>query len=165
MSDGGGGCKAAFLANVLTHNASVISLIDTKAGLILGSAAVLLTILAFLDADGLGAAARAALVAALASFGAAAVLSFLTILPRITAWTRGETAIFYISVVKQSREEYRAKVRAMTDEQIIDDYANNIYALAAVQAKKFRMLAGALCSMMISVCMMAAAIFIHIQAQ
>ena len=157
--------KAAFLANVLSHNAGVISLIDTKAGLILGSAAVLLALLALLDAGGLGPGARAALAAALASFGAAAVLSFLTILPRITAWTRGETAIFYTSVAGMSREEYRARVEAMTEEDIIGDYAYNIHALAAIQAKKFRMLTGALCFMMVAVCAVAAAAFIHVQAQ
>ena len=153
--------RIAFLANVLNHNAAVISLVDTKAGLILGSAAVLFPLLAFVSTGDLSLGARAALVVALAPLAAAAAFSFLTILPRITARAAGETSIFYTSVAKMDKEEYQRKVEEITPEQIIADYADNIHALAVIQAKKVRMLTCALWSMMASIGAVAIALFVH----
>lgn len=158
------GHRIAFLANVLGHNAAVISLVDTKAGLILGSAAVLFPLLAFLGTGDMAPGARAALAGALVPLGAAAAFSFLTILPRITARAAGETSIFYTSVAKMDKEEYRRMVGGITPGQIVADYADNIHALATIQAKKVRMLACALWSMMASVAAVAAALFIHAHA-
>ena len=154
------GHRIAFLANVLDHNAAVISLIDTKAGLILGSVAVLFP-LAFLSMGDLDAGTRTALAAALVPFGITAVFSFLTILPRITARAAGETSIFYTSVAKMDKKEYQRRVEKITPSQIIGDYADNIHALAAIQCRKVRMLACALWSMMASVAAVAAALFVH----
>ena len=149
---------------MLDHNAAVISLVDTKAGLILGSAAVLFPLLAFLGTGDLAPGARTALVGALAPLGVAAAFSFLTILPRITARAAGETSIFYTSVAKMDKEEYRRMVEGITPGQIIADYADNIHALAAIQAKKVRMLVCALWSMMASVAAVAAALLVHAYA-
>lgn len=146
---------------MLDHNAAVISLIDTKAGLILGSVAVLFPLLAFLSMGDLAPGAKAALSAAFVPFGITAVFSFLTILPRITARVAGETSIFYTSVAKMDKKEYQRRVEKITLDQIIGDYADNIHALAAIQAKKVKMLACALWSMMASVAAVAAALFVH----
>lgn len=156
--------KIAFMANVMSHNVAVISLIDTKAGLILGSAAVLLPLLALLDVGQLAPAARTALATALVPLFAAAAFSFLTILPRITARGPGETCIFYTSITKLDREAYQRRVQTIAPDQIIDDYADNIYALAVIQDKKTKMLARALWSMMATVALVAVTLFMHIYA-
>ena len=149
---------------MLDHNAALISLIDTKAGLILGSVAVLFPLLAFLSMGDLAPGTKAALAAALVPFGITAVFSFLTILPRITARAPGETSIFYTSVAKMDKKEYQRRVEKITPDQIIGDYADNIHALAAIQARKVKMLAYALWSMMVSVAAVAAALFVHAYA-
>lgn len=153
-----------FLASTLSHNAGVISLIDTKAGLIMGSVAVLLPLLAFLDVGQLGSLTKTMLICSLCLFALAAAFSFLTILPRITARPAGETCIFYTSVVGLDKKAYQRRVKAITPEQVIDDYADNIHALATIQEKKVRMLAGALWTMMASIAMVAATISIHAYA-
>ena len=158
------GHRIAFLANVLDHNAALISLIDTKAGLILGSVAVLFPLLAFLSMGDLAPGTKTALAAALVPFGITAVFSFLTILPRITARAPGETSIFYTSVAKMDKKEYQRRVEKITPDQIIGDYADNIHALAAIQVRKVKMLACALWSMMASVAAVAAALSIHAYA-
>lgn len=156
--------KIAFMTNVLSHNAAVISLIDTKAGLILGSAAMLFPLLAFLDVGQLAPVARATLAAAFVPLFATAAFSFLAILPRITARAADETCIFYTSITKMDREAYQRRVQAITPDQMINDYADNIHALAVIQAKKAKMLTRALWSMMASVAVVAAALFIHTSA-
>lgn len=154
--------KISFLANVMAHNASIISLIDTKAGLILGSVAVLFPLLALLDIGQLGSGAKIALAAALALFCLTATFSFLTILPRITRRTTGQTCIFYTSIIKLGKKEYLDGVESITAEKIVADYADNIHALATIQDKKVRMLARSLWSMMASITMVAVALIVHI---
>lgn len=160
--DDNAGHKISFLADTLGHNAGMISLIDTKAGLIMGSVAVLLSLHVFLDVGQLGPYAKATLICALCLFGLAAIFSFLTILPRITARPAGETCIFYTSVVGLDKAAYQRKIRAITAEEIIDDYADNIHALATIQEKKVEMLVAALWSMMASIAMVAVTISIHV---
>lgn len=156
--------KISFLANVMSHNASVISLIDTKAGLILGSVAVLLSLLALLDVSQLDHGAKAMLSTALALFCSTAAFSFLTILPRITKRTTDQTCIFYTSITKLDKKEYLDNVESITSDRIIADYADNIHALAAIQDKKVKMLACALWSMMASIAMVAAMLIVHTYA-
>lgn len=156
--------KIAFMANVLSHNAAVISLVDTKAGIILGSAAVLFPLLALLGVGQLAPAAKLALAAVPVPLLATAVFSFLTIHPRITARAAGETCIFYTSITKMEKKDYQQRVQTITPEQIIDDYADNIHALAVIQAKKAKMLTRALWSMMASVAAVAVTLFIHVCA-
>ena len=143
--------KIAFMANVLNHNAAVISLIDTKAGLILGSVAVLFPLLALLDIGQMAPAAKTTLAVAPVPLFAAAAFSFLTILPRITDRAAGETCIFYTSIAKLDKNDYQRRVQAITPDQIVCDYADNVYALATIQNKKARMLARALWSILTSV--------------
>ena len=154
--------QISFLANTLSHNADVISLIDTKAGLIMGSVAILLPLLAFLDIGEMVPHAKVTLICALGLFGLSAVLSFLTILPRVTTRPAGETCMFYTSVVGLDKKAYQCKVKAITTEQIIDDYADNIHALARIQEKKVKMLTGALWTMIVSIAMVAVTISIHV---
>ena len=164
MGDAAADHQIPFMASTLSHNAGVISLIDTKAGLIMGSVAVLLPLLAFLDIGQMGPHAKVTLICALGLFCLSAVFSFLTILPRITSRPAGETCIFYTSVVGLDKKAYQRRVKTITPEQIIDDYADNIHALATIQEKKVKMLAGALWAMMTSIAMVAATISIHAYA-
>ena len=143
--------KIDFAKNVLEHNSDLIHLIDTKAGLILGSSGIILGLLSFFDRSPAVESTTYALFATVMFLGATMVFSFLTIFPRITPKAKTDTAIFYKSITQQTEEEYSKIIDSLTYEKIIADYANNIHRLAVVQKRKFRTLRISLSFMMISV--------------
>ena len=143
--------KIDFARNVLEHNSDLIHLIDTKAGLILGSAGIILGLLSFFDRSQAVENTTYALLVTVVFLGATIVFSFLTIFPRITRKVKTDTAIFYESITQQTEEEYSEIIDSLTYEKIIADYANNIHSLARVQKRKFKILRISLSFMMISV--------------
>ena len=143
--------KIDFARNVLEHNSDLIHLIDTKAGLVLGSAGIILGLLSFFDRSQTLESTIYALFTTVVFLGATMAFSFLTIFPRITPKTKTHTAIFYESITQQTEEEYSKIMDSLTYETIIADYANNIHRLAVVQKRKFRTLRISLSFMMISV--------------
>lgn len=151
MSKNLGNKKIDFAKNVLEHNSDLIHLIDTKAGLILGSSGIILGLLSFFDRSQVVESTTYALFATVMFLGATMVFSFLTIFPRTTPKAKTDTAIFYKSITQQTEEEYSKIIDSLTYEKIIADYANNIHRLAVVQKRKFRTLRISLSFMMISV--------------
>ena len=143
--------KIDFARNILEHNSDLIHLIDTKAGLVLGSAGIILGLLSFFDRSSIVENTTYALFATVVFLGATMVFSFLTIFPRITSKTKTDTAIFYESITQQTEKEYSKIIDSLTREKIIVDYANNIHSLAMIQKRKFRTLRMSLALMMISV--------------
>ena len=143
--------KIDFARNILEHNSDLIHLIDTKAGLVLGSAGIILGLLSFFDRSSIVENTTYALFATVVFLGATMVFSFLTIFPRITPKTKTDTAIFYESITQQTEKEYSKIIDSLTREKIIVDYANNIHSLAMIQKRKFRTLRMSLALMMISV--------------
>ncbi len=140
-----------FVRDVLEHNNSLITLIDTKAGLVLGSAGIILGLLSFFDRTLMVGNTINALFVTIGLLGSTIIFSFITIFPRLTSKTKGETAIFYASIIQQSKEEYRKMVNGLTPEKIIDDYSDNIFSLAKVQESKFKTLRISLIFMILSV--------------
>ncbi len=128
--------KINFAKNILDHNSDLISLIDTKAGLVLGSAGIILGLLSFFDRETLGNAIIPLFVTMMLLLGTIC-FSFFTIFPRLTKKIKGETAIFYPAIVQFTIEEYKTKLENISPEEILKDYINNIYSLAKVQEKKF----------------------------
>ncbi len=146
-----GDSKIGFARDVLEHNNTLIHLIDTKAGMVLGSAGIILGLLSFL-AHGMAVGhAVYALCATAGLLGTTVFLSFLVIYPRTTPKARGETAIFYESIIQQTGEEYYTTLEGMTPDRILADYAHNIHSLALVQKNKFRFLKMSLVFMVLSV--------------
>ena len=153
--------KIDFAKNVLEHNSDLIRLIDTKAGLVLGSSGIILGLLSFFDRSLVVESTAYALFATVVFLGATMVFSFLTIFPRITPKTKTDTAIFYESISKQTEEEYSEIIDSLTHEKIIVDYANNIHSLAMVQKRKFKTMRISLILMMISVGSLMATLFCY----
>lgn len=151
MSDAGITEKTDFLKYILEHNSSLISLIDTKAGLILGSAGIILGLLSFFDKTVMTNNTTYILFITIGLLGSTIIFSFLTIFPRITSKTRNETSIFYASIIQQSKEEYGKIIDALTLEKILNDYSDNIYSLAKIQERKFNHLRISLILMILSV--------------
>ena len=143
--------KIDFARNVLEHNSDLIHLIDTKAGLVLGSAGIILGLLSFFDRSQTVESTTYALFTTVVFLGATMVFSFLTIFPRINPKTKTYTAIFYESITQQTEEEYSKIMDSLTHKKIVTDYANNIHSLARVQKRKFKTLRISLALMMISV--------------
>ncbi|MDE0526162.1 MAG: DUF5706 domain-containing protein [Thaumarchaeota archaeon] len=143
--------KIDFAKNILEQNSNLIRLIDTKAGLILGSAGIILGLLSFFDHSLVAKNTEYALFATVTFLGATMIFSFLTIFPRTTSKAKTETAIFYESIIQQTEEEYSKTIDILTCEKIIADYARNIHSLARVQKRKFSTLRMSLVLMMISV--------------
>ena len=143
--------KIDFARNILEHNSDLIHLIDTKAGLILGSSGIILGLLSFFDRSSVVENTMYALFATVMFLGATMIFSFLTIFPRTTPKTKTYTAIFYKSITQQTEEEYSEIIDSLTYEKIIADYTNNIHRLAVVQKRKFKTLRMSLLFMMISI--------------
>ena len=143
--------KIDFARNILEHNTDLIHLIDTKAGLVLGSSGIILGLLAFFGRSSVAENTTYVLFATVALLGATMVFSFLTVFPRTTSKAKTDTAIFYESITQQTEAEYSKTIDSLTYEKIIADYANNIHSLAMVQKRKFRTLRMSLVLMMISV--------------
>lgn len=132
--------KIDFAKDVLEHNNSIITLIDTKSGLVLGSAGIILGLLSFFDRDSLQSYTLIALFFTMGLLASTIIFSFITIFPRITKKTKNETAIFYQSIIKSTMKEYTDSLKGLTPQKILDDYANNIHSLAKVQETKFNTL-------------------------
>ncbi|QLH04773.1 hypothetical protein C5F49_05180 [Nitrosopumilus oxyclinae] len=131
--------KIAFARDALEHNNSIINLIDTKSGLVLGASGIILGLLTFFERDGLGYAIFPLFVTMGLLLGTI-MFSFFTIFPRITKKFKGETAIFYPAITKLSMSEFEEKLKKYSTEDILKDYANNIHSLAKVQERKFEVL-------------------------
>lgn len=143
--------KIDFARNILEHNNDLIHFIDTKAGLVLGSAGIILGLLSFFDRSSVTENTAYVLFITVILLGSTMVFSFLTIFPRTTPKTKTETAIFYESITQQTGEEYSKTIDSLTYEKIIADYASNIHSLARVQKRKFNTLRASLILMMSSV--------------
>ena len=131
--------KIDFAKNILDHNSNLISLIDTKAGLVLGSAGIILGLLSFFDGEILEETIIPLFLTMSLLLGTI-VFSFFTIFPRLTKKFKGETAIFYPAITKLTMDEYKRKLEGISCNDILKDYANNIYSLAGIQERKFNYL-------------------------
>ncbi len=140
-----------FARDILEHNSALIRLIDTKAGMILGSAGIILGLLSFFAHGMVVGHAVYALCVTVGLLGITVFLSFMVILPRITPKAKGETAIFYESIIQQTEEEYYTMLEEMIPDKILADYARNIHSLALVQKRKFGFLRMSLVFMVLSV--------------
>ena len=141
--------KINFASDILEHNNSLITLIDTKAGLVLGAAGIILGLLSFFDRDNLGNTIISLFVTMGLLLGTI-LFSFLTIYPKITSKFKGESAIFYPAIIKLTMKEYESKLKELSSNDILNDYANSIYSLAKVQEKKFQTLRISVCFMIAS---------------
>lgn len=141
--------KIDFASDVLEHNNSLITLIDTKSGLVLGTAGVILGLLSFFERENIG----NTIIPLFTTMGlllGTILFSFLTIFPQITKKDKGETAMFYQSIIKNTSKEYSDSLKKITPEKIIEDYAHNIHSLAKIQQSKFNTLRLSSIFMMIS---------------
>ena len=143
--------KIDFAKDVLEHNNSLITLIDTKSGLVLGSAGIILGLLSFFDRNNLDTLTLIALFVTMGLLASTILFSFFTIFPRITKKEKNETAIFYQSIIKNTMQEYEKILQDLTPDKILKDYANNIHSLANVQNEKFNTLRISLGFMMASI--------------
>ncbi len=147
--------KIRFAKDILKHNNTLIRLIDTKARMVLGSAGIILGLLSFLDHDMVVGHAVYVLYVTAGLLVTTVILSFLVIYPRTTSTAKGETAIFYRSIIQQTRKEYHSMLEGITPDGILADYTRNIYSLALVQKNKFRFLKASLISMVLSIVFLA----------
>ena len=139
-----------FTESILKHNADLVNFADTKAGLILGSAGIMLSLLTFFGKMGLNVYEIFGLIITVILLSITIIFSVLTISPRITKKNKFESAIFYKSIIQQTKTEYKKMVYGMTLEDILDDLLNNIHSMAGIQNKKFGCLRKALLFMIIS---------------
>ena len=139
-----------FAESILEHNADLVNFVDTKAGLILGSAGIILSLLTFFGKMDLNVYEIFGLIITVVLLSITIIFSVLTIFPRITKKNKFESAIFYKSIIQQTKTEYKKMVYAMTLEDILDDLLNNIHSMANIQNKKFGCLRMALLFMVIS---------------
>jgi len=131
--------KIDFAKDTLEHNNSLITLIDTKSGLVLGASGIILGLLTFFEREGLGNTVIPLFVTMGLLLGTI-MFSFFTIFPQITNKFKGETVIFYRGITKLTMEEYQLKLKEYSIDDILKYYANNIYSLAKVQERKFKVL-------------------------
>ena len=157
--------KIDFAKDVLEHNNSLINLIDTKSGLVLGAAGIILGLLSFFDRDSLQPYTLIALFFTIGLLASTIFFSFFTIFPRFTKKTKNETAIFYQSIIKSTMKEYADSLKGLTSQKILDDYANNIYSLAKIEESKFRKLRVSICFMMASAVSLVITLVCYFQPQ
>ena len=146
--------KIDFAKSILEHNNSLITLIDTKSGLVLGTAGIILGLLSFFERNEIGITIYPLLVT-MCMLLATIIFSFCTIFPRTTKKVKKETAIFYMSIAQNTKEEFNDTIANMDEQKILKDYANNIHSLALVQEKKFgylRISMGFMIAAIISLC-------------
>ena len=139
-----------FTESILKHNTDLVNFADTKAGLILGSAGIILSLLTFFGKIDLNIYEILGLAVTAVLLSMTIIFSVLTIFPRITKKNKFESAIFYKSIIQQTKTEYKKMVHAMTLEDILADLLNNIHSMADIQNKKFGYLRRALFFMIIS---------------
>ena len=122
--------KIEFAESILKHNADLVNFADTKAGLVLGSAGIILSLLIFFGKIDLNIYVIFGLGITVVLLSMTIFFSFLTIFPRITKKNKFESAIFYKSIIQQTKMEYRKIIHMMTLEDILDDLLNNIHSMA-----------------------------------
>ena len=142
--------KIDFTESILKHNVDLVNFADTKAGLVLGSAGIILSLLTFFGKIDLNIYEIFGLIITAILLSTTIFFSVLTIFPRITKKNKSESAIFYKSIIQQTKAEYKKMIYAMTLENILDDLLNNIHSMADIQNKKFGYLRKALFFMVIS---------------
>ncbi len=153
--------KIELVKSILQHNVDLINFADTKAGLILGSAGIIMGLLVFSEKINLDKYLIFGLITTIGFLSATIFFSFLVIFPRITQKTQFESIIFYKSITQQTKEEYRKRVQMMTVENILQDFLDNIYSIADIQSEKFRYLRIALICMIISVISLSGTLICH----
>ena len=142
--------KINFAESILKHNTDLVNFADAKAGLILGSTGIILSLLLFFGKMNLNTYVILGLIITVTLLSITIFFSLLVIFPRITKKNKSESVIFYESIIKQSKIEYKKNVHAMTLEDILDDLLSNIYSITNIQNKKFTYLRRALFFMIIS---------------
>jgi hypothetical protein len=142
-----------FARSILSHNQTLINLVDAKAGIILGVDIAVLALLlsqALTLHDALG---ESLFIAGVAIVGLSALFGFLAINPARST-DNPATSIFFSSIVKKTREEYRATFK-FSPREILDDYLDNIYTLAQIQRAKFVNLSRSLYTLLLGVILIA----------
>ncbi len=122
---------------IVDHNQSLINLVDTKAGVILAADGAIMAILGS-SSPANSIYEQILLVVALLLVLSSVVFGFMVIRPRTIANTPA-TNVFFRSILKKTREDYRKDFAASPD-QILEDIENNIYTLAMIQRAKFAFL-------------------------
>jgi len=138
-----------FARSILSHNQTLINLVDAKAGIILGVDIAILALLLSQSITLHDALGEALFIAGVAIVGLSALLGFLTISPARSA-ENPATSIFFSSIIKKTREEYRATF-TFSPREILNDYLDNIYTLAQIQKAKFVNLYRSLYSLLLGV--------------
>jgi len=143
--------KIDFAKFVINHNVELINFADTKASAILATAGVILGLLLFLDIEKISLLIIVEVIVTVVLLGATIVYSFSVILPRLIPKTKTETAIFYKSIIQQTKDEFKENFKNMDLNSILDDCLGNIHALANIQNKKYTQLRMSLFLMLYSI--------------
>ena len=120
---------------ILNHNQNLINVLDAKAGVLLAVDGAVLVILATSPVAIKSGLEQLTLGIALLLIGISAIFGFLIIKPRVYEGNIG-TKIFYSAILSKTKEKYKESFSS-TSKEILNDYLDNIYALAMIQKKKF----------------------------
>jgi len=132
---------------IFHHNQDLVNFVDAKAGVILAVDGAILAILSGSSAATRGLLEQLLFGAGVLLIGISALLGFLIIKPRLNEHIP-TTKIFFRAIVAKSKQDYKESFPSTTKE-ILDDYLNNIYALALIQKKKFSYLEVSLYSLLL----------------
>jgi hypothetical protein len=128
--------KITFAEKILDHSMSMITLADTKAGVLLGIAGIVIALLFGVDRTALGEAGQFFLIGTMISFGISSFFSVSTLIPRLTDEAK-TTRIYFKKVQEMTRDEYVNSWQHVTSADILSDYLMNIHNLSIVQKKKY----------------------------
>ena len=151
--------KIEFARHILEHNSSLINLADTKAGILIGINGIILVLLFSIDQQVLSLITKFYLVSTGTLLTLSSVYAVLTILPRLTSEER-LTRIYFKYVEKLTREDYLKTWENLKGSQILEDYLNNIYNLAKLQAKKYNHLYTSVILIIIGIIMLASSLIL-----
>ena len=127
-----------FARSILNHSQTLINLVDTKAGILLATDGGILAILGAFPPGPLAPYQMACLIAAVTLVGVSALMGAMTIKARRVKGTPA-TKIFFGTVLEKARDEYIQSFPS-SQQEILDDYLNNVYTLALIQKAKFAFL-------------------------
>jgi hypothetical protein len=126
-----------------THETAewMISLADSKASVLAGAAAVFVALVFGQVRPSYSTPAGVLLIVGVALVGGSALSSLVCLWPRIDRPSRSE--LFYHAGNERPFEEYAAGVMSKTEASLVGDLVSENYALAKVQAAKYRALRAA----------------------
>jgi Pycsar effector protein len=131
-----------FAKSILEHSDQLIALVDTKAGILLAADGAILAVIGVSSPSIPNSYASGFFALIVVLFAMSAFMGAMTIRARRVPGTPA-TRVFFGSILEKSREEY-VKSFPTSEQEILDDYLNNIYTLAMIQKKKFAYLNRAL---------------------